>query len=166
MHFPRHVIVAFLAASSIALGVGTATARDHHDFCEFQGKAIDPARAQERLKAQQERLRQALKLTPAQEPAWRDFVQKIGARREEIKRIAPVNLRNMTAPERLEKILELSRQRQEFLTGRLDAVKTFYATLTAEQKQVFDSYHGGKSWQGKHKRDHRKDPGARREKRN
>jgi Spy/CpxP family protein refolding chaperone len=144
----RNIIIAFLAASSIALGIGSAVAGrpghqgGGHGGCNFHGAAGQEHR-QERVNAHQERLHKALKLTAEQEPAWNAFIQKATPKADDIKRPDPEAFRKLNTPERAEKLLELSKQRQAFLSERLTALKTFYATLTAEQQQIFDDYHRG-----------------------
>jgi Spy/CpxP family protein refolding chaperone len=153
----RTIIIAFLAASSIALGTASAVAGNHrqdhrghyghgdggHFGVVGHGKAFSQERLQERIQAYQERLHKALKLTAEQEPAWTAFVQKVTPKAGELKRPDPEAAKKLTSPERLEKLLERSKQRQAFLAERLEALKTFYAVLTAEQKQAFDAFHSG-----------------------
>jgi Spy/CpxP family protein refolding chaperone len=151
MNTSRSIIVAFLAASSIALGVSAAVAGGHdrhgRGYCNFHGKA-GQGNLQERFQAYQERLRKALKLTAAQEPAWTTFIQKTTPKANDLPHPDPEAFRKLSTPERAEKLLEFSKQRQAFLSERLGALKTFYAVLTPEQKQVFDDYHSGS--RGKH----------------
>ena len=56
----------------------------------------------------------------------------------------------MSAPERLEKMLDGMKRHEARLQERLDATKAFYAKLSDSQKQVFDQealpphhHHGG-----------------------
>jgi hypothetical protein len=87
-----------------------------------------------------ETLREALKLTPAQEPAWAEWAGKAKAVRSEGKewRKDFESWDKLTAVERLEKMLAKSKERQAKLEAQIAATKTFYATLSAEQKPVFD----------------------------
>ncbi|MDR2677913.1 MAG: Spy/CpxP family protein refolding chaperone [Zoogloeaceae bacterium] len=150
MQFSRAVIISFLAASSLALGLSTAAAGggdgnwcDHHR--PHAEKKIDAEKFQERLQQRQERLHKALKLSAAQEKDWQTFTQKVTPKAEDFKRPAPEDFKKLTTPERLEKALALSQQHQKFLSTRLEAVKTFYNTLSAEQKQTFDEFHQRKA---------------------
>ena len=85
-------------------------------------------------------LHTALKLTPDQEAAWKTWSEQIKAGKEERKerREEFANWQNLPAIERMEKALEFSKARQAHLEAAIAATKTFYATLTPEQKPVFD----------------------------
>ncbi|WP_303786225.1 Spy/CpxP family protein refolding chaperone [Azovibrio restrictus] len=141
----RKIIVALLAA--VALGAGPALAYKGGD-CGPMGYGMPDGpkaermkeRMQKRLEARQEQLHKELKLSAAQEPAWRAYTEKSGP---------PLDWKfpdreamdKLTAPERMEKMLEMSRQHQARMTERLEAMKAFYAQLTPEQKKVFDAHH-------------------------
>jgi Spy/CpxP family protein refolding chaperone len=82
-------------------------------------------------------LHDALKLSSSQEPAWNTFVNatKPAQKANRQDRAAWASL---PAPARMEKMIELSKERTARMEQHLAAVKTFYATLTPEQKKVFD----------------------------
>jgi Spy/CpxP family protein refolding chaperone len=71
----------------------------------------------------QAKVHDALKLTPAQEPAW----QKLVASHKD----HPQGLEKLPAPERLEKMIAL-------MQNHLAALKEFYTVLTPEQRKTFD----------------------------
>jgi hypothetical protein len=48
------------------------------------------------------------------------------------------SLEKMTTPERLDMMQAMKTQRDAHMQQRTEATKVFYATLNAEQKQVFD----------------------------
>lgn len=85
-------------------------------------------------------LHQVLKLTPAQEPGWQKLMES-----ERPKAVAnaaqPIDWSKMTAPERAEKMLELSKVRQEQMAEHVAALKAFYASLTPEQQKAFEDAH-------------------------
>jgi protein CpxP len=82
------------------------------------------------------KLHDALKLTPAQEPAWTTFMAAMTpAAHATVDRAA---LANLSAPERMEKHIAMAKTRIAAMEAHLGALKTFYATLTAEQKKTFD----------------------------
>jgi hypothetical protein len=87
-----------------------------------------------------ETLHQSLKLTAAQEPAWAEWAGKAKAARSEWKerRNDFESWDKLTAVERLEKMLAKSKERQAKLETQIAATKTFYATLSPEQKTIFD----------------------------
>jgi Spy/CpxP family protein refolding chaperone len=121
-----------------------------------QGR-MDPAKAQERSARMQERmaqraaaLKQKLLITPAQEPAWTSFTSAMrpAARPQRPDRAA---IERMTTPERIDQMRTLRTQRMAQMDRRADATKAFYATLSPEQKKVFDAetarrggHHGGR----------------------
>ncbi|MFZ4876117.1 Spy/CpxP family protein refolding chaperone [Janthinobacterium sp. Mn2066] len=106
----------------------------------------------ERMAKYQARLHDKLKLTAAQEPAWATFTAanapKAPSGDWKAKREAFAKL---SAPERLEQWIALSKERIANQENRLASLKTFYAVLTPEQQKVFDdSVPGGKhaGWHG------------------
>lgn len=142
MNHMNKIIVAFLATSSIALGVNTASAegKAHHKDGAREGKTWNRD-AKENIAARQERLHKALKLTAAQEPAWQAFVARVAPEGWEQQRPDPKEFDKLTAPERMEKMLENSQKRQEFMSQRLADLKVFYAQLSPEQQKTFDEQH-------------------------
>lgn len=105
--------------------------KEHHQ--EVRAKMLE----QHHLK-----LQAALKLTPEQEPAWRNLVAS-----EQPKQMFDRDQRaawaKLNTPERAEKMLELSKLRQAQMAERVAVLKTFYATLTPEQQKIFEDAHVG-----------------------
>ena len=105
---------------------------------------MDHAKMAEKMKAGMTKhlaaLHDKLKLSAAQEPAWKTFTDAIapGAIPAHPDRAA---IEKLTAPERMEKMLALSKERQVKMESRLAALKTFYAVLTPEQKKIVDASH-------------------------
>jgi protein CpxP len=105
----------------------------------------DPAKMQaqrtERHAARMAALKAKLKLTPDQEGAWTTFGASMQPRQAMTGN--PVQFRaemeKLTTPERIDKMQAFKAQRHAEMTQRGDATKTFYATLTQEQKKVFDA---------------------------
>ena len=100
----------------------------------------------ERMAKYQARLHDKLKLTAAQEPAWATFTAANAPKKPmgdwKAKREAMAKL---SAPERMEQWIAMSKKRIASQESRLASLKTFYAQLTPEQKKVFDdSVPGGK----------------------
>ncbi len=86
-------------------------------------------------------LHDKLKLSADQEAAWNKFVDnkpEAGPKRP-FKR---GEMANLTAPERMEKMLEMMKARYARMADRLEEVKTFYSVLTPEQKAIFDQEFG------------------------
>lgn len=102
-----------------------------------------------------EALHGALKLTAAQEPAWKEWAGKMKPDEAGWKARHQEDWANLTAIQRMEKKLEFGKERLAKLETRLAATKTFYATLSEEQRKVFDKefiFHGrgeghrGRKW--------------------
>ncbi|MGC2165730.1 MAG: Spy/CpxP family protein refolding chaperone [Gallionella sp.] len=83
-----------------------------------------------------EKLHTALHLTPAQEAAWTDFAGKM----------KPVNTtppkvqdwKGMSAPDRMDKMLENMKSRQSSMAEKAAAVRQFYDNLSVDQQRTFD----------------------------
>jgi len=91
----------------------------------------------DRMKMHQQRLHDALKLTPQQEAAWTKF-QESHPFAGNAQRPEPADMAKLTAPERAEKMLEWQKQHQDAMGKHVAAMKDFYAQLTPEQKKTFD----------------------------
>lgn len=97
---------------------------------------------QQRMEQFQKRLHDQLKLSPEQEEAWKKFSdsQPMAKSADFADRDA---ISKLSAPERAEKMLELSKKQQDRMAEHVVALKAFYGQLTAEQKKVFDDYQRG-----------------------
>lgn len=147
-----------LVISLAVLGMGGAVAvhaqesnpkaasveRQHGHHAERGDRAAHMAKRQARLHEQ-------LKLSAAQEPAWTAFIaaSKPGERPARGER---GQWASKSAPERMELQLEMARQHVANMETRLAALNTFYATLTPEQKKVFDEQSMRRGHRGMHKR--------------
>jgi protein CpxP len=82
-------------------------------------------------------LKSKLNLQAAQEPVWNTFTQSMqhAARMAQPER---ASFEKMTTPECLDQMQAMKAQRDAHMQQRTEATKVFYATLNAEQKQVFD----------------------------
>lgn len=102
-------------------------------FAERQAKRA------ERMVQRQAKLHDALRLTSAQEGAWRDYVAAIKPQpRGERKRMDREAFKAMSAPQRMEMRIAMQKERTARMESRLAATKTFYAQLTADQRKTFD----------------------------
>ncbi|CDG85522.1 Spy/CpxP family protein refolding chaperone [Janthinobacterium agaricidamnosum] len=95
------------------------------------------ARMAGRMAKYQARLHDKLKLTAAQEPAWQTFIASATPKGPGA-RAGRNAIAAMSAPQRLEQWIALSKDRIAAQETRLAALKTFYAVLTPEQQKVFD----------------------------
>jgi Spy/CpxP family protein refolding chaperone len=82
-----------------------------------------------------------LRLTPAQRPALDTFVAgQTPPHRDMAARQGDRQARGaLTTPQRLEERNKRMAERQAFAAKRAESLKTFYAALNPEQKQVFDA---------------------------
>ena len=96
------------------------------------------AKMAEFMAKREARLHDDLHITAAQESAWSSFVasMKPAARGEHMDRAAWAGL---PAPQRMQKMIDLQKQRTAMMEQRLPALNSFYAVLTPSQKQVFDT---------------------------
>lgn len=104
----------------------------------------DPAKMAERLRA-------TLQLRPDQEPALQAFVgsmQPTGQMRDHM-RDARGDWKNLTTPQRLDRMQAMMAEHQAQFARHADAVKRFYAALTPAQQKAFDAMHNGMMGKGK-----------------
>ena len=97
-----------------------------------------------------QRLRAALQLTPAQEPALQAFIAAAAQHRGDRagRRQDRQEMQTLTTPQRLDRMAARQAERQQRFAQHAAAVKQFYAQLTPAQQKAFDAMHQG----GKHKR--------------
>lgn len=97
------------------------------------------ARMADMFARHQAKLHELLKLTAAQEPAWTAYQAAIKpslpAERPDYAAMA-----KLPAPDRLAKMIDMSKQRTLTMEGHLGALNTFYGQLTAQQKAIFDDH--------------------------
>jgi len=155
-----------IAVSALALGAATFGAQAQDTTTPAPGaKAVAPHEGHrgpgrghgehrggnpaERMAKYQARLHDKLKLTAAQEPAWAAFTAANAPKKPagdwKAKREAFAKL---SAPQRMEQWIAMSKERIAGQEARLGSLKTFYAVLTPEQQKVFDDsvpggMHGG-----------------------
>lgn len=98
----------------------------------------DPAKMAERLRA-------ALQLTPAQEPALQAFIaamQPTGEMRDHMQGMHD-EMKKLTTLQRLDRMQALMAQHQAEFARHADAIRRFYAALTPAQQKAFDAMHEG-----------------------
>lgn len=125
-----------------------------------QKRAERHAGMQKKMAERQAAFKAELKLTPEQEPAWNAFIARTQPQAGAAHRQgAREDWSKLTTPQRLDKMQALKAERDAAMAKRVDAIKSFYATLNADQQKVFDSKRlGGFQRAGMH-RDHRGDHG-------
>ncbi len=119
---------------------------------------MDPAKMEQMVAKRAADLKAKLKITPAQEGAWTTFTASMKpSAAMAANHPDRAEMDKLTTPERIDKMQALHTQRMADMNTEMgkrnDATKTFYATLTAEQKKVFDAEHakmGDRHGEGKH----------------
>jgi protein CpxP len=135
----KKTLLAGLATLSLGLALAPAqaqTAEGRHSHAARLEK-MQSARASH-FAERTAKLHTALKLTAAQEPAWNTFVAAITPAPHTGTAPDHAAIAAMSAPERMEKHLAMAKARLAGMETRQAALKTFYATLSAEQKKTFD----------------------------
>lgn len=98
-------------------------------------------RGAQRMAEHQAQLKAALKLTPAQEGAWKQFTQALQTSPTPHQGLERDDWTRLTTPQRLEKMQAFQAARQARMGQRIEALQRFYATLSPEQQKVFDAQH-------------------------
>lgn len=103
----------------------------------------DPAQMAER---RAERLRAVLQLRPDQEPALRALMAASQPDRAkwERRRQERAQMRNLTTPQRLDRMQARMSERQAAFAKRAEAIRRFYAQLSPAQQKAFDALHEGR----------------------
>jgi len=134
-------------ASLAARADDTTTAPAGRHGHAAMGQAQMQAKMAEMWAKRQQKLHDLLKLTSAQEGAWSTY-------QAAIKPAAPAAgahpdraaFAALSAPDRLSKMIDMSKQHETAMEAHLAALNTFYGQLTADQKTIFnDNTMGGKN---------------------
>jgi protein CpxP len=157
-HFRKNVLIGLTV-----LGMGTAAVHAQTAAPETtQGRHANAATQEQRQAKMAEfaakrtaRLHDELKITPAQENAFRTYVASLKPQAPHA-RGERANFKELSAPARAEQMIAMQKQRTAEMEARLPALNAFYAQLTPEQKAVFDKkggHHRGHGfWKGGHGR--------------
>lgn len=134
----KHLVAAAMLAALGATAVAQTAPATTAPAAEARHGKYDPAKRMERFSKRMGELKQKLQITPAQEAGWTSFttaMQPSGAYR----RIDRDAVAKLSTPDRIDQMRALRNQRIAEMDRRGDATKAFYNTLTAEQRQVFDT---------------------------
>jgi protein CpxP len=131
MELRKHLLVGILA---LGLGVGSLSAYaqrpDSGPMGEHPGWG-------ERMAKRHAELHDKLKLNANQETAWNAYIAKVKPA-DRPPHPDRAELDKLSAPERMEKMLEFMKAGEKRLTEVLAATKEFYAVLTPEQQKIFN----------------------------
>jgi protein CpxP len=137
----------------LGLGAGSVSVQAHE--AGQQGREQMHAKWGERAAMKQKKLHDALMLTPSQQAAWVTYsaASKPADRGQRGERGQRGDWKALSAPQRMEKRIEMAKQRVNMMESRLAALNTFYAVLTPQQKATFDANSKGR---GGHRMHHMK----------
>lgn len=152
------LIATAIAAAGFSASAQAMMGGSHGPMGEMGHKGQrDPARMEQMMARHLDTLKAALKLSPAQEAAWTTFAASMKPAKGAMpKRPDMAELQKLPTPERLDKMSELHKQHRTEMDAamaqRNEAIKTFYASLSPEQKKTFDADHarmeGGRHGKG------------------
>ncbi len=80
-----------------------------------------------------------LNLNAEQKKAWEQYQTTIATHLKTMQERRSINLSTMSTTDLIEKRQHFIREHGNLMTQNLEALKTFYATLTPEQQQIFDA---------------------------
>ena len=161
-HFAKRLLIATATVGVLVASAGAWAYGNKHTGCQGMGDGPRAERMQKKMAQHQQRLKEALKLTPEQEAAWKAYTTALQAQKKERPSLDRAEWAKLTTPERMDKMLALRTEREAHMRQHMDATKAFYATLTAQQQQVFDQqhtkkgrhHHGTDDGRGEHHRSH------------
>ena len=145
-NFSKLAVMFAMTAAIGSIGSTTVMAAETGDKANAGGphkgwQNMTPEQMREKMAQHQAALHDKLKLTAAQEPAWKNYVAAstpTGGKDGKAGWGNRAEMDKLSAPERMEKQLAMSREHEARLSARLAALKPFYAVLTPEQKQIFN----------------------------
>lgn len=109
---------------------------------QYAATKFDPVKMQERMDAHAKRMHDTLKITPAQEGAWQAYLSALKSNMPQHGQFDRAAFKDMPAPQRMEKRIEMAKAHLARMESNLAATKTFYAVLTPEQQKLFDEKAG------------------------
>jgi len=159
--FKSLIVAGLLATAGLAAFsqpmMGGSGPMGHEGDMGMHGRQ-DPAKMEAWMAKRTTELKAKLKITAAEEGAWTAFTAamkpSVGMQENRPDR---ADLAKLTTPERIDKMHALRTQRMADMSTAMDkrdeATKTFYATLSAEQKKTFDAEHA--RMDGRHSEHHK-----------
>lgn len=131
--------VKMLLAGAAIIAVSTSVYARGGD-CDFRDGPMmgkDGAKMEKMRERHLASLHDELKLTAQQEAAWKKFTAS-QPKMDKSARPDPDEMDKLSAPQRMEKMLEHMRAMEKDMTTHLAALKEFYAVLSPEQQKAFD----------------------------
>jgi periplasmic protein CpxP/Spy len=148
-HTMKNVFKSLIVASMLATAGFVAHAQPSmdgmsHEHSMHGHKRMDPAKIEAKMAKHHAALKAKLKITAEQENAWATFTAALKPTGTTAhKRPDRAEMEKLTTPERIDKMKALRTQHMADMAAAMDkrgeATKVFYATLSDEQKKVFDT---------------------------
>lgn len=155
----KHLLIGLtvLGMGTAAVGVQAQTAADTAQAGRHGNAVMQEQRQAKMVEFRAKRiarLHEELNITPAQENAFHAYVSAMQPTPDQAGG-ARASFMELPAPQRMEKMIAMQKQRTAEMEARLPALNAFYAVLTPEQKKTFDRQgmhhrgHGGHGWSGR-----------------
>lgn len=97
----------------------------------------DQEKHSENFEKRMNSLHDELALSKSQQGAWQDFAVAIKPTMHEVKHDRS-KFSQLTTPERLDRMLNMMKLRQEKMASHVQSIKSFYSILNSEQQKIFD----------------------------
>lgn len=144
MNSLKKTLIVCCAAISLSSVAAITHARDISDRCKNEANK-EECRHSHIMKFQamkQQKLHDELKITAAQEPAWKAFTESFRPSKppKDGNKPSRSEAEKIPAPDRFEQHLARMEQRHDAMKARLPVLKAFYAELTPEQQAIFNKH--------------------------
>ena len=137
-----------LVIAGVFTAAGVAAYAQSHDGMSghMDHGRMDPAKMEQMVNQHLVDFKAKLKITPAQEGAWTTFAAAMKPSGEMMgKRPDRAEIEKLPLPERIDKMRAMRKEHMATMEANMDkrdeAIKTFYAVLTPEQKKIADAEH-------------------------
>lgn len=127
-----------LIATTAAAFLGAVPAMAHMGGKDRGERGQRMEQMQQRMAERQNALKEALQLSPAQEDAWKQYLESFKRPTSTGPRPDREALSAMTTPQRLAHMQSRMAERDAHMKRVADATLAFYNGLTPEQQKVFD----------------------------
>jgi hypothetical protein len=136
-------MIAILICAGAAQAQAQSRRGDDRDDAKKQGRGPASAaeakeRASDQAFQQLNQARRAIRLTPAQEPLYDVFQERVLALMEDLNRGVPPTTVGDSAIKQIDRRVDLLRNRLAAFEDVSDAARRLYAALTPEQKETAD----------------------------
>jgi periplasmic protein CpxP/Spy len=145
----QKIILAAFVSVSVGIPAVSAYANAFEPQCEHGMMHFDQARVAGNIAQRQAQLHDKLGLTADQEAAWSAFASGMTPPATQAKPDWSA-ISALPAPERMDKMLSMMKEREAAMTLHVAAVKTFYGVLTPAQQKIFDAQFAMRGCHGKH----------------